>query len=86
MYAFGHKVYDKIESPASYLNAKHPGLSTETVQSQYSDLYSNHLNVMKDRIDRWTKERTSGTKYPRIYDYFDRKYNFDNDEKVHELL
>ena len=77
VYAFGHKVYDKIESPASYLNARHPGLSTETVQSQYSDLYSNHLNVMKDRTDRWTEDRTSGTKYPRIYDHFGEKYNFD---------
>ena len=77
VYAFGHKVYDKIESPASYLNARHPGLSTETVQSQYSDLYSNHLNVMKDRTDRWTEDRTSGTKYPRVYDHFGQKYNFD---------
>ena len=77
MYAFGHKVYDKIESPASYMNAQHSGLSKETVQSQYSDLYSNHLNVMKDRTDRWTEDRTTGTKYPRIYDHFGQKYNFD---------
>lgn len=78
VYAFGRKVYDKIESPASYLSGRYPALSKETVQSQYSDLYSNHLNVMKDRTDRWTEERTSGTKYPRIYDHFDRKYNFDS--------
>ena len=77
VYAFGHKVYDKIESPASYLNARHPELSTETVQSQYSDLYSNHLNVMKDRIDRWTESNINGVKYPRIYDHFGQKYNFD---------
>ncbi len=77
VYAFGHKVYDKIESPASYLNARHPELSTETVQSQYSDLYSNHLNVMKDRTDRWTESNKNGVKYPRIYDHFGQKYNFD---------
>lgn len=77
VYAFGRKVYDKIESPASYLSGRHPGVSTETVQSQYSDLYSNHLNVMKDRTNRWTKDRTTGVKYPVIYDHFDRKYNFD---------
>ena len=77
VYAFGHKVYDKIESPASYLSGRHSGVSTETVQSQYSDLYSNHLNVMKDRTDRWTADRTTGVKYPRIYDHFDRKYNFE---------
>ncbi len=78
VYSFGAKAYDTIESPASYANGKHEGISTETVQSQYSDLYSNHLNVNKDRTDRWTENRTSGTKYPRIYDYFGTRYNFDS--------
>ena len=51
-------------------------MSTETVQSQFSDLYGNHLNVEKDRTNRWTATHTTGVKYPRIYDYFDGKYNF----------
>lgn len=76
VYSFGAKVYDKIESPASYLNARHSGINQEEVQSQYSDLYSNHLNVNRDRTDRWTPDRTTGVKYPRIYDCFDPKYNF----------
>ena len=33
--------------PASYSNTSHSGVSTETVQSQFSDLYGNHLNVEK---------------------------------------
>lgn len=76
VYSFGNKVYEMINSPASYMSAKHEGISTETVQSQYSDLYSNHLNVRADRTDRWTAANTTGTKYPRIYDYFGTRYNF----------
>ena len=76
VYSFGAKVYDKITSPASYYNAMHTGVSVEEVQSQFSDLYSNHLNVRKDRIDRWTEANPEGVKYPRIYDRFDARHNF----------
>lgn len=77
VYSFGNIVREKIESPASYYSTRHSGVPTETVQSQYSDLFSNHLNVRKDRTDRWTETNRTGTKYPRIYDYYDRKFNFD---------
>ena len=76
VYSFGCKTYENFRYPASYSNASHSGVSTETVQSQFSDLYSNHLNVEKDRTNRWTATHTTGVKYPRIYDYFDGKYNF----------
>ncbi len=76
MYSLGSKTYEKMNYPATYSSARHNGVSTETVQSQYSDLYGNHLNVEKDRTNRWTTTRTTGVKYPRIYDYFDAKYNF----------
>ena len=76
VYSFGCKTYENFRYPASYSNASHSGVSTETVQSQFSDLYGNHLNVEKDRTNRWTATHTAGVKYPRIYDYFDGKYNF----------
>ena len=76
VYSFGNKVFDKISSPASYTNALHRGVSTEEIQSEHSDLYSNHLNVSKDRTDRWTEANSTGTKYPRIYDRFNAVYNF----------
>ena len=76
VYSFGNKVYEMIDSPASYLNARHDGVSTESVQSQYSDLYSNHLNVRRDRTSRWTESNSSGTLYPRIYDCYGTRYNF----------
>lgn len=69
VYSFGAVAFDKIVSPASYLDARHDGYYTVEVQSQYSDLYSNHLNVTRDRTDRWTEnDRTA--RYPRIYDRF----------------
>lgn len=76
VYSFGNKLYEMIDSPASYLNARHDGVSTESVQSQYSDLYSNHLNVRRDRTSRWTESNSSGTLYPRIYDCYGTRYNF----------
>lgn len=76
VYSFGNKVYEKIKSPASYLNAYHSGVSVEEIQSEHSDLYSNHLNVTKDRTNRWTENNTTNVKYPRIYDRFDAIYNF----------
>lgn len=76
VYSLGAKSFDKIVSPASYLQTRHEGMSTEEVQSQYCDLYSNHLNVNSDRVSRWTEDNPYGAKYPRIYDYYDKKYNF----------
>lgn len=78
VYSFGCKTYEKLKYPASYSNAAHSGVSTEEVQSQFSDLYGNHLNVEKDRTNRWTASNTTGVKYPRIYDYYGTKYNFAN--------
>ena len=76
VYSFGCKTYENFRYPASYSNASHSGVSTETVQSQFSDLYGNHLNVEKDRTNRWTAAHTTGVKFQRIYDYLDGKYNF----------
>ena len=76
VYSFGAKVFDKIVSPASSMNTRHNGYSEEVVQSQYSDLYANHLNVGKDRNNRWTESHPDGVLYPRIYDKYDNRYNF----------
>ena len=46
------------------------------MQSQYSDLYANHLNVGRDRTSRWTEATPTGVAYPRIYDRFDARYSF----------
>lgn len=76
VYSFGSKTYEKLRYPASYMNALHSGVPTEEIQSEFSDLYTNHLNIRRDRTDRWTETNRTGVKYPRIYDRFDGKYNF----------
>ncbi len=65
-----------VKSPASYSVVT--SLSTgEKPQTVYSDLYRNHLNVTKDVTNRWTKERTTGVKYPRIVDYLGERLLLD---------
>ena len=56
-----------VNSPASYeiITSNRTG---ETPQTVYSDLYRNHLNVSKDMVNRWTEEKGTGVKYPRIID------------------
>ena len=66
-YACGGKTKSLMDSPANCDKVAWYG--NETPQSPYSDLYRNHLNVTKDMTDRWTEDRTIGTKYPRIVDY-----------------
>ena len=66
-YACGGKTSSLMDSPASYDKVAWYG--NETPQSAYSDLYRNHLNVNKNVTNRWTQERTTGVKYPRIVDY-----------------
>ena len=51
-------------------------IASDGILAQYSDLYSNHLNVTRDRTSRWTADNTAGVLYPRIYDRFDAIYNF----------
>ena len=69
----GAKILDKINSPASYevVTSYRTG---EKPQTAYSDLYRNHLNVRKDMVNRWTKEKTTGVKYPRIVDYLGERH------------
>ena len=64
----GAKLLNMVTSPASYeiITSNRTG---ETPQTVYSDLYRNHLNVSKDMVNRWTPERTTGVKYPRIIDF-----------------
>lgn len=73
-YSLGAKIDNRIDSPVSYENVSYWG--EETPQTEYSDLYRNHLNVRKDAVDRWTTENTDA-KYPRLVDAFGPKLNLD---------
>lgn len=75
-FSSGAKIKDKINSPASYEVVT--SLATgEKPQTAYSDLYRNHLNMRKDMVNRWTKERSTGVKYPRIVDYLGERHLLD---------
>ncbi|WP_065219950.1 MULTISPECIES: SusC/RagA family TonB-linked outer membrane protein [Butyricimonas] len=75
-FSSGAKIVDKINSPVSY-SAATSLITGEKPQTAYSDLYRNHLNVRKDMVNRWTKERTTGVKYPRIVDYLGERLLLD---------
>ncbi|KXB36146.1 TonB-dependent receptor plug domain protein [Bacteroidales bacterium KA00344] len=66
MMSFGGLITNLIKSPAVYSSVTYK--CNEYPQTQYSDLYSNHLNVRRDMTDRWTADNTTGVKYPRIVD------------------
>ena len=66
VYSCNGKIKNTISSPASYYTLG--GTPNEYVPTEENDLYRNHLNVRKDVVDRWTPERRTGVKYPRIID------------------
>ncbi len=70
VYSLNGKIVDEITSPVSY-NTLSAGTSAgEKIPTSQNDLYVNHLNVRKDVTNRWTEERRTGVKYPRIIDYY----------------
>lgn len=67
--SWGSKTFEQRTPPGSWSTVYKVGAQAEVPQTYFSDLYSNHFNVTKDRTDRWTTTNT-GAKYPRIYDAF----------------
>lgn len=66
---FGRKFVNDIAAPSDYSSARE-GTANVPIPTKYNDLYTNHFNVTKDRTDRWTSSRPTGTKYPRIIDAY----------------
>lgn len=67
-YSFGGKVLNNITCPVSYSSLD--GSVIERVPTQQNDLYTNHLNVTKDRVNRWTPNNPITNGYPRIIDAY----------------
>lgn len=67
-YSFGGKVLNNINCPVSYTTLD--GSTVERIPTQENDLYVNHLNVTKDRINRWTPDNPRTDAYPRIIDAY----------------
>ena len=67
-FSLGGKVLNNIVSPVDYGDG---GESTiEPVQSSRSDLYVNHLNVVRDVTNRWTEANPITNGYPRLVDAY----------------
>ena len=65
-FTFGQRFAEMINPPSGVSSLQ---MSTNNeVQSIYNDLYTNHFNVTKDRINRWTTENPITDGYPIIID------------------
>jgi len=72
-YALGGKIVNKLLSPANSGVLERSG--GEPIPTTYNDLYTNHLNVNRDRVNRWTANNPRTDGYPRIIDaYGERLY------------
>ncbi len=76
-YSLGGKVVDEIKCPVSYSTLSGSGSAGEKIPTSANDLYVNHLNVRKDAVNRWTEDRKTGVKYPRIMDTYGGRFYFD---------
>lgn len=74
-YSLNAKMVDNIESPVNYATVT--GNRVEAVPTSRNDLYVNHLNVRKEVTNRWTPNRTTGVKYPRLIDAYGEKLGYD---------
>lgn len=76
VYSLNGKIVDEITSPVSYNTLSAGTASGEKIPTSENDLYVNHLNVRKDATNRWTENRRTGVKYPRIIDYYGEPLNY----------
>lgn len=76
VYSLKGKIVDEITSPVSYNTLSAGTASGEKIPTSQNDLYVNHLNVRKDVVNRWTEDRRTGVKYPRIIDYYGKPLNY----------
>ncbi len=80
-FSWGSKTFEQPSVPGSWSSINRQGMDTEIPQTVFSDLYSNHFNVTRDRTDRWTETNTDA-KYPRIYDAYGTLYEFSRDNPM----
>ena len=80
-FSWGSKTFEQPSVPGSWSSINRQGMDTEIPQTVFSDLYTNHFNVTRDRTDRWT-ESHQDAKYPRIYDAYGTLYEFSRDNPM----
>ena len=88
-YSLGGKIRNDITSPASYnsieTNDSNKG-DREPIMTPHNDLYGNHLNLPRDRQNRWTPENPRTDAYPRIIDYFGPRLYLDRTSPMGTII
>jgi len=70
-YALGAYILDNISPVVSYSTIDAGNSDTrEPIPAPINDLYLNHLNVSRDRVNRWTPSNKSTSAYPRLIDHY----------------
>lgn len=74
-FSWGGKILNNISCPVGYSTLN--GSVVESIPTQENDLYTNFLNVTKDRVNRWTPSNPITNAYPRIIDAYGEKLGLD---------
>lgn len=83
-YSINGKMIDNIKSPVSFQDID--GGTVEKIPTSHNDLYVNHLNVRREVTKRWTPNRTTGVKYPRLIDAYGEKLGYDMNHPVSDNI
>ncbi len=76
-FSWGGKILNNVNCPISYASLDR-GSAIESVPTQENDLYTNYLNVTKDRVNRWTPDNPIVNAYPRIIDAYGDRLGLDD--------
>ena len=77
-FSLGGKILNNIDAPQSYSSLSSYASPVQHPATQENDLYVNHFNVTKDRVNRWTPSNPVTDGYPRIIDAFGEYLGLEN--------
>lgn len=85
-YSLGGKIINNIESPAKYSVLSGTMSRVESIPTAENDLYANHLNVTRDRINRWSTDNPRTDGYPRLIDAYGEYLGLSNYMIINESI
>ena len=82
-FSLGGRVLNDISPSVSYSTVGKT--KNEPIQTNKSDLYVNHLNVVREVTDRWTPENPITNGYPRLIDAYGPRLSDANNNLLEHL-
>src|SRR5690606_37995911 len=73
-FSLGNKIVDEVTPQTTYNTIENVTLNS--IPTNENDLYQNHLNVTKERQQRWTANNPSTDGFPRLIDAYGTPLNF----------